>query len=152
MTNFWFIISSIFILLELLNPGLFFFLALSLGALATMLLEHQDSLPVNQYLFFFIASGIMFVVLNCMIKFLQKKKHSKFYESNMHLLIGKTVEITEVISDDTGYTQADGEIWMVKLQTKQNKLSLENTLQIGQRALVIGVKGCHLQIILLSNQ
>jgi membrane protein implicated in regulation of membrane protease activity len=146
MTNLWFIISSIFILLELLNPGLFFFLALSLGALATMLLEYQSSLPINQYAFFFIASGIMFIFLNSMVKVLQKKKHSKFYESNMHLLIGKTVEITEVISDDTGYAQVDGEIWMVKLQKKDQKLN------IGEQALVVGVKGCHLQVNLLKEE
>ncbi len=144
MTNLWFIISSIFILLELLNPGLFFFLALSLGALATMLLEYHSSLPINQYAFFFIASGIMFVFLSCMVKILMKKKHSKFYESNMHLLIGKKVEITEIISEDTGYAQVDGEIWMVKLQKKDQKLT------VGQEALVIGVKGCHLQVHLLS--
>ena len=143
MTQFWFIFSAIFIIIELLNPGLFFFLALSLGALTTMLLEYQETLPINQYAFFFVASATMFMILNCIVKFLQKKKQSKFYESNIQLMIGKIVEITEVISDDTGYAQVDGEIWMVKLPTKNSPL------QVGQHVLVIGVKGCHLQINLL---
>lgn len=144
MTKFWFIFSAIFILIELLNPGLFFFLALSLGALVTMLLEYQELMPINQYVFFFITSGCMFALLNGIVTLLQKKKQSKFYESNMHLMTGKMVKITEVISDDTGYAQIDGEIWMVKLQHKEAKL------QIGQKALVVGVKGCHLQINLLD--
>lgn len=150
MTNFWFIISSIFILLELFNPGLFFFLALSLGGLITMFAEYQHSLPCNQYAFFFVISLLMFMILNGIVKFIQKKKQSKFYESNIGLMVGKRVIITEVLSDDAGYTQVDGEIWMVKLQKHKNKLSLEQTLNVGQEALVIGVKGCHLQIILLS--
>ncbi|MBI2344992.1 NfeD family protein [Candidatus Dependentiae bacterium] len=145
MTKFWFIISAFFIFIEILNPGLFFFLALALGALTTMLTEYQNNLPINQYIFFFIASGAMFLLLNLMVKFLQKKKQSKFYESNMYLMIGKIVEITEIISDDTGYAQVDGELWMVKLQKKEEKLIIE------QKALVIGVKGCHLQINLLHD-
>ncbi len=141
MTSFWFIISSIFILLELLNPGLFFFLALSLGALLTMFLEMQHNVAIHSYVFFFMVSASIFLLLNLVVKNLQKKKHSKFYESNMHLMIGKIVTITEIISDDTAYGQVDGEIWMIRLQKKEDKLF------IGQQALVIGVKGCHLQVI-----
>jgi len=150
MLRFWFILSSIFIFLELLNPGLFFFLALSLGGLTTMFAEYQNNLPIHEYAFFFISSGLMFVFLNFIVKVLQKKKHSKFYESNMYVMIGKIIEITEVISQDTGYAQVQGEIWMVKLKDDKNKLSLENRLEPGKKALVVGVKGCHLQIDLLK--
>ena len=88
----------------------------------------------------------MFVFLNSIVKILQKKKRSKFYESNIHLLIGKTAKITEIISQDTAYAQVNGEIWMAKLQNKEQKLN------IGQEALIIGVKGCHLQINLLNQE
>jgi membrane protein implicated in regulation of membrane protease activity len=147
MTQFWFIISTAFIVLELTNPGLFFFLALSLGALATMFAQLQGMSLVDQYIFFFISSGIMFYVLTLLIKALQKKKQSQKYDSNVDLLIGKTVEITELISLDTGYGQVDGEIWMVKLHDKNQNL------KIGMQALVIGVKGCHLKIVsIIKNQ
>jgi membrane protein implicated in regulation of membrane protease activity len=144
MTLFWFLLSTIFILLELINPGLFFFLALSLGALITMLMQFQEALFIHEYAFFFISSGIMFVLLNILVKIILKKKQSKIYDSNIHLLIGKTIEITEIISDETGYTQVDGEIWMIKVHNNQK-------LQVGMHALVIGVKGCHLQVTLLKE-
>lgn len=145
MTNFWFILSALLIFLELINPGLFFFLALSLGALSTMLIQLQEIPLMQQYIFFFISSGIMFGLLNLFVKILQKKKQTKVYASNMHLMIGKIIKITELISDDTGYGQVDGEIWMVKIQNPHQKLEVE------KQALVVGVKGCHLQINLLEE-
>jgi len=145
MIKFWFIISAVFIILELANPGLFFFLALSLGALSTMLIQLQQPLPIHEYAFFFISSGIMFLFLNMIVKTISNKKTSKIYSSSMNLLIGKTIEITEVISDDTGYTQVDGETWMIKSYNQNQKL------KIGMHALVIGVKGCHLQVDLLTE-
>lgn len=146
MTHFWFIISAMFIFLELLNPGLFFFLALSLGALATMFAQFQNMLPIHEYAFFFISSGIMFAILSLFVKTLQKKKQSITYASNIHLLIGKTVEITEIVSPENGYGQVEGEIWMVKMHDKNHEL------KVGMHALVTGVKGCHLQIVpIISN-
>lgn len=145
MTQFWFIISATFISLELINPGLFFFLALSLGALATMFAQLQGIPLIQQYIFFFISSGIMFGILTLLVKALQKKKQSQKYDSNMNLMMGKIIEITEIISPDTGYGQVDGEVWMVKVHDKNNKL------EIGKKALVVGVKGCHLQVDLLKE-
>lgn len=140
LNPFWFVLSIMFILMELINPGLFFFLALALGALATFFAELHNSLYINEYAYFFITSGIMFGLLQLLVKTMQKQKTSKTYQSNTHLLLGKTIEITEVISDDIGYGKLDGEIWQVKLQNKADKL------QIGMPALVVGIKGCHLQI------
>ena len=145
MTQFWFILSTIFILLELTNPGLFFFLALSLGALITMLVDFENISPVFEYTFFFASSGIMLVVLNTFVKILQKKKQSKSYASNIDLLIGKTVEITEIISSDTGYGKVESETWMVKAHDKNHILT------VGMHAMVTDVKGCHLQVVPITS-
>jgi membrane protein implicated in regulation of membrane protease activity len=105
-----------------------------------MLVQHFDHLPCNEYAFFFTISCLMLIVLQLLAKHLQKSKTSKNYQSNTHLLLGKTVEVTQVISDDTGYAKLDGQLWQVKLQHKNQKL------QLGMQAIVVGVKGCHLQI------
>lgn len=130
--------------MELINPGLFFFLALALGALATLIAQIYDILPVNEYAYFFVSSGIMFGLLHLLVKSMQKQKKSKTYQSNIHLLLGKTIEVTEVISDDIGYGKLDGEIWQVKLQSKTEKL------YVGMHGLVIGIKGCHLQVTVIK--
>lgn len=157
MTYFWFILSIMFVLTELTNPGLFFFLALALGALTTLLADLYDKLYINQYAYFFISSGIMFGLLQLLVKTMQKHKNYKTYQSNTHLLVGKTIEITEIISEDIGYGKLDGEIWQVKLQNKHSAILgqrskdpvLKSALKVGMHGLVIGIKGCHLQITLL---
>ena len=140
MTIFWFLISALFIFLELLNPGLFFFIALSIGALITMFAQLQEITIMQQYIIFFGSSSVMVLFLNIFVKILQNKKRSQMYDSNAYAMIGKFIKITEIISPDTGYGQVNGEIWMVKLHNNNQ------TLTIGAQALIIGVKGCHLQI------
>lgn len=147
MTQFWFVISIIFILMELLNPGLFFFLALALGALATLFANLYDCLQMNEYAYFFTVSGIMLGFLHLLVRWMQKQKNSKSYQSNTHLLIGKTIEITEVIADDIGYGKLDGEIWQVRLHNKnQQRVSLK----VGMHGLVVSIKGCHLQVTIIE--
>jgi len=156
MTQLWFTLSIMFILMELFNPGLFFFLALALGALATLFADLYDCLYINEYAYFFVASGIMFGLLHFLVKSLQKQKNSKAYQSNTYLLLGKTIEITQVIADDIGYGKVDGEIWQVKLQSKIKQGSMprqeiqESVLKVGMHALVTGIKGCHLQVTIIK--
>lgn len=145
MIKFWFILFATFISLEIINPGLFFFLALSAGSLATMTLKIQEIHSINEYSFFFIVSGITFILLTIINRYIQNKKSSKFYASNTDLMIGKTTEIVQVLSDDTAYGLVDNEMWLIKMHTKDVKPC------IGMKALVVGVKGCHLQVTVIQN-
>lgn len=138
MTQFWFILSIVFIILELINPGLFFFLALSLGAMITMLAQWYDIVPTNTYALFFISTTIMFLILKIIVQCLQNKNFVS-YSSNMQDLIGTITEITEITSPSTGYVHLNGVDWTIKTDN-------DATLKVGMLVQIKGIKGCHLQV------
>jgi len=139
MTQFWFLLSLFFIILELSSPGLFFFLALSLGAIITMLMQLFEIITVNEFILFFVSSAIMFVLLQCTIKYMQKK-NSTSYISSMQDVIGTITEITQLTSPSTGYVNLDGVDWAIKVHHAV-------TLHVGMKIKIIGIKGCHLEVI-----
>jgi len=156
----WFLLTIFFILLELSNPGLFYFLSLAIGSSCTFLTSFYDFnslLTFNscniviQCSVFFVATLISVILLHRYAKQNQKQKSSKAYLSNMYQLIGKTVEITQVSDycNQSGYGKVNGEVWQIKLQTNHaNKLS---KLNVGMLATVVGVQGCHLQVVTNDN-
>ncbi|MCX5923037.1 MAG: NfeD family protein [Candidatus Dependentiae bacterium] len=165
MTHVWFLLTVSFIILELSNPGLFYFLSLAIGSACLFLLSFYDYanwFPLicldietqsiaTQCIVFFATTLIALFLLHRYAKKSQKQKGSKAYLSNMYQLIGKTVEITSV--DDfcelSGYGKVSNETWPIKLQVHQNLKSPQ--LKVGMLATITGVQGCHLQIVLIDH-
>ncbi len=153
----WFLLTIFFILLELSNPGLFYFLSLAIGSSSSFLISFYDFSNflqlsscniIVQCTMFFITSLISLILLHRYAKNNQKQKSSKAYLSNMYQLVGKTIEITQIndFCNQSGYGKIHGEVWQVKLQT--HHASKISHLKVGTIATIIGVQGCHLQIVL----
>jgi membrane protein implicated in regulation of membrane protease activity len=137
MTILWLFLAFTFLTIELLSPGLFFFLALALGSSCTFAASCLDITTVHPYALFFISSAVMFIILKCTVTRLQHAKHGKFYQSNTDLLIGQVVEISEVTSQATGYAKIAGDRWQVTLQDNP-------PLKLGMHVRIVSIKGCHL--------
>lgn len=144
MMTFWFLLTLGFLTLELFNPGLFFCLALSLGAFCTLLANYFAWTPVHLYAIFFTTSAIMFLILNKFVKRMRSTKQNKLYQSNMQLLIGQTIQVDLVTTPTTGYAKIYGDDWPIKLHETE-------TLTAGANVQVIGVQGCHLIVKLIKN-
>lgn len=137
MTTLWLFLAFTFLTIELLSPGLFFFLALALGSGCTFTASCLQITTVHPYALFFISSAVMFVFLKYAVKHLQNVKHGKFYQSNTNLLVGQMVEISEVTSQTTGYVKIAGDSWQVTLQDNP-------PLKLGMPVRIVSIKGCHL--------
>ena len=141
---FWFILTFFCLALELGNPGLFYFLSIALGSFMAFIASLFDFDILAQSAICFLSSVCSLVLLLTYVKKSQQHKTSKIYQSNIYQLIGKTVEIIEVTSCNSGYGKVDEEIWPVKSQSTKN-------LTVGMHATVTGIQGCHLQINNLTN-
>lgn len=137
MTTLWLFLAFTFLTIELLSPGFFFFLSLALGSSCTFVNSYLKILDIHHYALFFISSAVMFIVLQYTVRHLQHTKHGKMYQSNTNLLIGQVVEISEVLSQTTGYTKIAGDRWQVILQDNP-------PLKLGVSVRIISIKGCHL--------
>ena len=141
--NFWFILSCGFILLEIGNPGLLYFLAIAIGSIAAFVANLLDFSENIQYMIFFIICTIAISCVYLFSKYITKYDNKKSHKSNTDLLIGKIVTITEVQSLKIGQGKLDGEQWLVKLHE-------DGELKIGMKCVVVAVQGCHLQINIIS--
>ncbi len=143
MIIFWTTVLISFLLAELFNPGLFYFLAISIGSWCAIIANIMNLDESIQCLIFLISSVGACIFLQCVVKKMLKQKSSKSYVSNTSLLIGKTVEITSLVSDYSGYGKVGGEIWVVKSKN-------DIPLQVGAKGIVIAISGCHLEVDLSS--
>lgn len=137
-TQFWFLLSSFFIILEIGHPGLLYFLALAGGAFAACVVSWLGYSATMQNIMFFTASVVAIGLVSILVRYVAVPD-TKFHKSNTDLLLGKTVTVVEIQSVSTGLAKLGGETWLVKLQG-------EGELTVGMKAIVIGVQGCHLQI------
>ena len=141
--NFWILLSCAFILLEIGNPGLLYFLAIAISAIFALLTSYFGYLEEIQYIVFFASSAITISCVYLFSKYISKPD-TKNHKSNTDLLIGKTVIITEVQSSNIGRGKVDGEIWLIKLTGEGN-------LKVGMKFTVVAIHGCHLQVNMSSQ-
>lgn len=106
----WLWLAGTTFLVELGNPGLFLFLAISLGALGSAAIATAtESLPL-QILCFICISIISFY---CLKRFVSKQKSA--YVSNAHALIGAHGLVTETITlNGTGRVKIRSEEWIAR--------------------------------------
>jgi membrane protein implicated in regulation of membrane protease activity len=141
----WLVVGFFFLLLELINPGLFFFISFFCGSLIAALLSWYTFTVVQQTIAFFAASCTSFLLI-CLVL---KKRH---YLSNRHVpktnffaLIGKHAKVIEEIKPgQTGSIKVDGQIWSAK--GKENEC-----YPIGSLVEIIDVVGCHCKVRALKE-
>ncbi len=133
----WFSISLLFLIVEIMSPGLFLFLSFSFGAMVTAFLTNNFALTLFlQICIFFGLSLITFIVL-CV--WLQKKQRrsSPGSKTNIFALQGKrAIVVQEIKALQKGQINVNGERWLAKMYDNEY-------CHVGAVVEIIEVVGCH---------
>ena len=139
----WLIASIFFLTIELLNPGLFFFLAFFAGCLGAALAVPVVASLIQQGMVFLATSLFMFIILRYWVRSHYSSSHSH-YHSNVYALIGKRGNVLKKITPLTpGQAKVRGEVWSAK--------SHEAVIEKGSVVQVINVVGCHVIVKQVNN-
>src|SRR5690348_5313872 len=107
----WLTISVLFLFMEIGTPGLFFFVAFSVGSCGTALCSLFIDSIMAQCLAFLTLSGVAFVLLKAYIS----KNQPHEVRTNIHALIGKHGIVTKKIEHNLpGRVNINGEEWHAK--------------------------------------
>lgn len=135
----WLIIALLSLCLEMINPGFFFFLSFTLGAISASLASWYNYSPSFQLL---IALGTTSIALLLLTFCFTKKRalSQQNYKSNTDALIGQKGVVIKALTDqEVGQVKVQGEIWSAK--------SLHNNpMAVGQSIEVIATRGAYLII------
>lgn len=134
----WLLFFIISLLLEVIaSPGLFFFLAFSLGALGAAYAAWIGYAFGYQAIAFLGLSAISFLLLN---RFMKTISRDTLHKSNVYALQGKKGMVTETISGcKKGWIKVEGEIW--------SAASIDDSaIEKGEMAEVISSSGSHLKV------
>ena len=132
----WVIMAIALSIVEMLSPGLFFFLAFSLGALITGLFSLMDLSLSSMLNIFFASSFLAFIVL---VKWVNRKQRlfHPATETNIDALKGKQGYISSISAQTrVGILKIDGDVWTAR--------TIDNTvLSEGALVEIIATRGCH---------
>lgn len=136
---FWLIIAFLFLIIELGNPGFFFFFSFFLGAIAAALASFFISSYIAQLFIFLGGTAIAFFIFRIWIY----KRRSKFFEkqeTNIDALKGKQAVVVKAIGPNKpGYVSLYGVLW---LACSANNISIaENTL-----VKIVDMQGAHILV------
>lgn len=106
----WLIAFLVFLGLEILTPGIFFFLCFSTGALFSMLVSLLGATFQTELIIFCaISLGSLLIIRPLFKLYMDKKK----IDTNVDSLIGApAVVIEEIKANSTGKVKIAGEIWL----------------------------------------
>ena len=132
----WLTVSLIFLSIEMLNPGFFFFLSFFCGALAaSVAVLVTESITIQTFVFFG-GALISFIILRRLIQTKYNFSQSH-YQSNAYALIGKHGTVVDEIKPfSSGQVKIRGEVWSAKLVD-------EGSAHKGAVVEVAHVIGCH---------
>lgn len=130
---FWLLLALTFLLLELLTPGLFFFIAFAGGCTASAIATWFGYGLVVQCLVAFGASIISFAILR--YKYASIARHGDA-KTNIDALAGQEAIVLQEISYlKKGQVKVRGEAWSAKIDAN------EGSIQKGQVVRVIRIEG-----------
>jgi membrane protein implicated in regulation of membrane protease activity len=135
----WFIVSLLFLLIEMGHPGLFFFLSFSCGALAAAICSYFYPSLIVQGLVFLAVAIISFKALRLWVshRLSTIKSHTK---TNSEALIGKRAVVIESISStEPGRVKLSGDIWLAKSIDHKN-------IAVGKQVEIIKIIGSHVVV------
>lgn len=131
----WLISFLVFLGLEVLTPGIFFFLCFSTGALFSMLASLLGSTFQTELIIFCaISLGSLLIIRPLFKLYINKKK----IDTNVDSLIGApAIVIEEIKVNSTGKVKIAGEIWLAVC--KEN-------LDIGTDVVIESIDGTKLVV------
>jgi membrane protein implicated in regulation of membrane protease activity len=132
----WLIIAFSFLILEVGNPGLFYFLSFSCAALVVA--------TISLFCESVIIQGITFLAIAVMVLFILKKwiykREKSVYQSNANALKGKQAIVTLPIHPaQPGYVKINGEFWLARTTDTQ-------TILLNQLVVIKEIKGSHVVV------
>jgi membrane protein implicated in regulation of membrane protease activity len=132
---FWCIICFISVVLELVSPGLFFFLSFAIGSIFSGIVSLLDFDLTIQLAVFLITSIISFFSLRIWLKMTYK---DTLHKTNVYALLGKKGIVVEDIKiPNKGLVKVNGEIWSAI--SKSGQSYYKNTI-----VEVIDIKGINI--------
>ncbi len=133
----WLIITGITLFLELNNPGLLFFFALSCGSFGAAIVSLLGYSANIQCAVGSIIGIVMLVLLKTWVK---RQEHQILLRSNVDALIGKKCFVIKTITPmEFGQVKVGGEIWSAKAVH-------DLPISAGAVAQVVQVVGVHLVV------
>ncbi len=140
LTLLWFSLIFFFLFLEMGHPGLLYFLSFSCGALCSCIATFYGVCVPYQLLIF--LAGTCGALLGVYFWTKQKKNQlqTSFHTSNLDALIGKKIIVfTSEHNLNIWQARIDGQLWLVRSVH-------DKSLHEGQKAVIVGVQGCHLKV------
>ncbi len=134
----WLLLGGGSLLLELGNPGFFFFLSLVFGSAAAIVALLLGLDIAGQMVAFGIVSLIAFIVLKRWVKAV--KAHKPNYRTNVDALVGRRGAVTEAIRyPEAGAVKVHGETWSARSVYAE-------PLERGVSVEIVAVVGCHVMV------
>lgn len=120
----WLILFLVFLGLEIMTTGVFFFLCFSTGALCAMLFSLLGaSFQVELIIFCAVSLASILLIRPLFKKYVAKQKT----QTNVDSLIGtKAIVIEDIKVNDMGKVKTEGEIWLAI--SKENIAKGENVI------------------------
>lgn len=136
----WLIIAFLFLIMEMGNPGLFFFLSFFFGGLVAALISYlTESLFVQICVFF--SSTIVALSILRYWGIALAGKNRPHQQTNFYALKGKRAIVKQDISESRlGLVVIAGQVWAART------ISSENIIRIGDIVEVIDVQGAHVVV------
>ncbi len=139
---YWLVLSILFLIIEILTPGIFLFSCLSIGALLALITAFLTKSLVVQIAVFVICSLLSIYFLKPFLT----KVTEKLPKSNVDKYIGKKALVVEPINGykTAGLVKIEGELWRAVSVDKEKILQDEEVE-------IVKVDGTHLVVKKLSN-
>jgi len=135
----WAVLSILFLIAELSNPGLFFFFSFSLGAFITGLSSFYPFSCRALSLIFLGSTILAFIVLRLWVKYFGSQL-GKAQETNMDAFKGRRAVVVSPIKENMpGYVSIDGVLWRA-YSDDSSGISNESWVE------VIDVRGAHVVV------
>jgi membrane protein implicated in regulation of membrane protease activity len=132
---FWLVMAIFFLLMEIVNPGLFFFISFSFGGLAAAGASVMVCSPVMQTIIFFIVTLLALLCLRHILPLLEKNRPQE--RTNVYAMLGKRVFVTEPIKEKrSGMVKINGVTWAARCVRG-------TMILIGEEIEVVDIKGTH---------
>lgn len=141
----WLIVALLFLIVELGNPGFFFFFSFFLGSLITAFSSPFISSSIGQLFIFLGGTVAAFLLLQLWIRS-RSTRFTKKQETNIDALKGKRAVVVQTIeSNKPGYISLFGVLWLAR--SINNKTITEN-----KWVEIIDTQGAHVIVREISEK
>lgn len=99
----WLVLSLVFLVIEMVTPGLFFFACLAVGALASALAVWLGAGPIPSWVIFFVGSAALILTVAPLAR--RWMKHIPPAPVGLDALAGQRARVVEALDPSTGKGQ-----------------------------------------------